>query len=207
MEDKVSGVIIPPVVFDSQMNAVRDMLRIAANSDIRHALVSNLGHIALAKQAGLRLHGDFRLNVFNAYTADVLLGLGIEDVIASPELTLPQLRDLGLPPVIYGRVPLMTLEKCVIRDLYSCEECEKREFLGLRDRRGVEFPLTRTFDHRNIMYNSVPIFMADKEDELIKYRIRGGHYIFTTESPEYAASLLCGKTTKSPEGGIRRISK
>lgn len=207
MQNKVNGVIIPPVVFDSQTDAVRDMLKIASDSGVRHALVSNLGHIELARDAGLRLHGDLRLNVFNGYTADVLFDLDFEDVIASPELTLPQLRDLGMPPVIYGKVPLMTFEKCVIRDLYSCEECEGREFLPLRDRRGVEFPLTRTFDHRNIMYNSVPVFMADKQDELIKYRIRGGHYIFTNESPDYAAALLCGKPQKSPEGGIRRISK
>lgn len=207
MQDKVSGVIIPPVVFDSQMNTVRDMLKIAADSGVKHALVSNLGHIGLAREFGMHLHGDFRLNVFNSYTADVLYRLGFTDIIASPELTLPQLRDLALPPIIYGRVPLMTLEKCVIRDLYSCEECGKREFLPLLDRKGVKFPLTRTFDHRNIMYNSVPVFMADKKDELIKYRIKGGHYIFTDEPQDYAAALLCEKATKSPEGGIRRISK
>ena len=207
MQDNVNGVIIPPVVFDSQTNAVRDMLKIAADSGVKHALVSNLGHIGLAREFGLELHGDFRLNVFNGYTADVLYELGFTDVIASPELTLPQLRDLSMPPIIYGKVPLMTLEKCVIRDLYSCEECERREFLPLLDRKGVKFPLTRTFDHRNIMYNSVPVFMADKPDELIKYRIKGGHYIFTDEPQEYAAALLCGRIVKSPEGGIRRISK
>lgn len=207
MADKVSGVIIPPVVFDSEADAVRAMLKLAAKSGIRHALISNLGHIALAKDLGMEMHGDFRLNIFNGYTADVLYSIGFADLIASPELTLPQLRDLGLAPVIYGKIPLMTLEKCVIRDLYSCEECEKREFLPLRDRKGVEFPLTRTFDHRNIMYNSVPVFMADKSDELTRHRINGGHYIFTNEPSGYAASLLCGKAFNAPEGGIRRISK
>ncbi len=207
MQDKVNGVIVPPVIFDSQTDAVRDMLKIAAESGVKHALVSNLGHIGLVREFGMQIHGDFRLNVFNRYTADVLYGLGFADIIASPELTLPQLRDLGLPPIIYGKVPLMTLEKCVIRDLYSCDECERREFLPLLDRKGVKFPLTRTFDHRNTMYNSVPVFMADKADELIKYRIKGGHYIFTDEPQDYAVALLCGKATKSPDGGIRRISK
>ncbi len=207
MQDKVNGVIVPPVIFDSQADAVRDMLKIAADSGVKHALVSNLGHIPLAREFGMQLHGDFRLNVFNGYTADVLYGLGFTDIIASPELTLPQLRDLGLPPIIYGRVPLMTLEKCVIRDLYSCEECKKREFLPLLDRKNVKFPLTRAFDHRNIMYNSVPVFMADKQDELIRYRISGAHYIFTDEGPDYATSLLCNKIPRLPEGGIRRIPK
>lgn len=207
MQDKVNGVIIPPVVFDAEMQTVRDMLKLAANSGVKHALVSNLGHITLAKEAGLTLHGDFRLNVFNSYTADVLCSLGFEDIIASPELTLPQLRDLSLPPIIYGRVPLMTLEKCVIRDLYSCEECKKREFFELRDRKGISFPLSRAFEHRNIMYNSVPVFMADKKDELIKYRIVGAHYIFTDESAQFAEAMLGESTGVAPIGGVRRISK
>ena len=207
MEDKINGVIIPPVVFDGEKQTVRDMLKTAVNLGVKHALVSNLGHIALAKEFALTMHGDFRLNVFNSYTADVLYSLGFEDIIASPELTLPQLRDLSLPPIIYGRVPLMTLEKCVIRDLYSCEECKKREFLELRDRKGISFPMTRAFEHRNIMYNSVPVFMADKKDELIKYRIQGAHYIFTDEPTEFAAAMLSPYTATTPIGQIRRISK
>ncbi len=207
MSGKVSGVIIPPVVFDSEASEVAAMLRSAAEAGIRHALVSNLGHIALARAAGMEVHGDFRLNIFNAYTVEALTELGFTDLIASPELTLPQLRDLGLPPIIYGRVPLMTLEKCVIRDLYSCDECKKRGFLPLRDRRGTDFPLSRAWKHRNIMYNSVPIFMADKQDELIRYRIEGGHYIFTDESRKTASALLSGKTIPPKDGKIRRIVK
>ncbi len=206
MTDKVSGIIIPPVVFDSERDDVLAMLKAAADFGIKHALVSNPGHLSMVKEAGMIPHGDFRLNVYNSYTRDVLIGMGFADIIASPELTLPQLRDLGLPPVIYGRIPLMTLEKCVIRDIYSCEECEKRRYLPLVDRRGIEFPLTRAYKHRNIMYNSVPTFMADRSEELIKYRIRGGHYIFTDEKKSYAEGLLTGKI-RTPQGEIRRISK
>lgn len=204
---RANGVIIPPVVFDSEIPEVFDMLKGAKECGIEHALVSNIGHLRLAVDIGLIPHGDFRLNVYNNYTADTLLEMGFADLMASPELTLPQLRDLGLTPIIYGRIPLMTLEKCVICDLYSCKECEKCEFLPLVDRKGVEFPLSRAYKHRNIMYNSVPTFMEDKKDELIKYRISGGHYIFTTESCEYAQKILINKITALPKGAVRRISK
>ncbi len=203
---RVNGIIIPPVIFDSEADEIKNMLNLAKNSGITHALISNLGHISFAKDAGMQLHGDFRLNIFNRWTAEVLNSLGFDDLIASPELTLPQLRDISVTPIIYGKVPLMTLEKCVIRDLYSCEECEKREVLYLGDRKNIEFPLVRAYNHRNIMYNSVPIFMADRKDELIKYRIRGGHYIFTTEKKNEVSSLLCDDNI-TPPSGIRRISK
>ncbi len=207
MSDIVSGVIIPPVVFDSQIEAVRTMLKSARMAGVVHALVSNLGHISLAKDAGMHVHGDFRLNIFNGWSAEMLQSLGFEDLIASPELTLPQLRDLGLTPIIYGRIPLMTLEKCVIRDLYSCEECAKQGIALMKDRKGANFPIVRAFEHRNIIYNSVPVFMQDRADELTRYRLSGGHYIFTDEKKNVTSALLCGRRIAPPEGGIRRISK
>ncbi len=206
MTDRVTGVIIPPVVFDSEKAEIKAMLDGAYAAGIRHTLVSNLGHIQMAKDTGMTLHGDFRLNIYNAYTEDVLAALGFADLMASPELTLPKLRDLGLSPIIYGRVPLMTLEKCVIRELYSCEECEKRDFLAIRDRKGTDFPLTRAWKHRNIMYNSVPVYMEDKKDELTKFRISGGHYIFTDESKKRADEILSGRAS-ADTAKIRRISK
>ena len=177
-----NGVIIPPVVFDSETAELRAMLETAKNAGIKHALVSNLGHIALAQEAGMTLHGDYRLNIYNRWTAKVLLDLGFTDLMASPELTLPQLRSLGLPAIVYGRIPLMTLEKCCIRELYSCAECAERGFLPLVDRMGAVFPLTRAWKHRNILYNSVPVYMADRKGELSA--IKGRHFIFTDEKPE-----------------------
>ncbi len=211
MSDRVNGVIIPPVVFDSESDKIEAMLKAASAAGIRHALVSNLGHIELAKKANMLVHGDFRLNIYNGWSAQTLIELGFADLMASPELTLPQLRDLGLSAVIYGRIPLMVLEKCVIRDLYSCSECSRSDFLMLRDRKGADFPITRAFEHRNILYNSVPIYMADRIDELRSYRIDGEHFIFTDETIDRAADIgaaYLGKATLTlPDGGIRRIAK
>ena len=200
---KVNGVIIPPVVFDSETPNVMDMLKKAHDAGITHALVSNIGHLAMAKSAGMHPHGDFRLNIYNNWTAKVLRKLGFEDLIASPELTIPQLNTLGLPAIIYGRIPLMTLEKCCIRDLYSCEQCEKRGFLPLIDRKNVAFPLTRAYEHRNILYNSVPIYMADRKPELSK--LPGAHFIFTDESPDEI--LKAYKEERPPQIPVRRIAK
>ncbi len=200
------GVILPPVIFDDETADIASMLAAAKAAGVIHALISNLGHISLAADAGLTPHGDFRLNITNAHTARTLTSLGFVDLIASPELTLAQLRDLGLSPILYGRVPIMTLEKCVIRDLYSCEDCRESEFLPMVDRRGVEFPLTRAWRHRNIMYNSVPFYTADRADELAAAKINGGHYIFSVETASEAASLIeAMRKGLAPTGAFRRI--
>ncbi|MBQ8510087.1 MAG: U32 family peptidase [Clostridia bacterium] len=94
----VSGVILPPVILDSDRSKAAAMLETAADAGIRHALVSNLGHLSLAKDAGMIPHGDFRLNIYNRHTAASLLKLGFADLLVSPELTVPSCARWGFPP-------------------------------------------------------------------------------------------------------------
>lgn len=207
LRDVVNGVAVPPVVFDSETDEIRGMLREAADNGIRHALVSNLGHLKLATDAGMVPHGDHRLNIYNRYTADALLDLGFSDLIASPELTIPQLRTLSLPFAVYGRIPLMTLQKCCIKEFYSCDECAGRGFLPLIDRRDTAFPLRRCFRHRNILYNSVPLWMCDRKSEL-QGCSGAAHFIFTDEKKKEAAAVIdAWKNGSTTDKKIRRIPK
>ncbi|MBE6555044.1 MAG: U32 family peptidase [Ruminococcaceae bacterium] len=201
------GVVLPPVIFDHETEGIRSELRRAVAAGARHALVGNLGHLALATEAGLVPHGDFRLNVTNSETLSVLLALGFEDVLLSPELTLPQIRDLRgrADAVIYGRIPLMTLEKCVGRELGGCDACHKGE-LQFVDRRGEKFPILRAMPHRNIILNSRPTVMSDRGRELSAAGVRGGHFIFTVESAQEAERVIGDYLEgRAPTGPVRRI--
>ncbi len=179
-EGKV-GVVVPAVIMDSEEAHVSKMLKNAAEKGAGYALAGNLGHIRLARAAGLEVRGDFRLNVFNRAAARELASLGISEFIASPELTPAQCRDIGGSAVVYGRIPLMTVEKCVIREVADCDKCGKG-CVALTDRRGIKFPVFREQDHRNVIYNSFPTYMADREDDLIKYGIGYRHFIFSDET-------------------------
>ena len=46
---------------------------------------------------------------------------------------------------------------------------------------GSTFPVVREFDHRNVIYNSRKLFMADKNDELCGAGLWGIRLMFTTE--------------------------
>ena len=83
--------------------------------------------------------------------------------------------------IVYGRLPLMTLEKCVGKELGSCETCHRGE-TTLVDRRGAEFPVLRTFRHRSVIYNSLPTGTSDMTDKLAEAGIVGQHFIFSVES-------------------------
>ena len=185
------GVMLPEVIFDSQTEEIERLLRDAYKAGTRNALVGNIGHIELAKRCGFSVHGDMRLNVTNNSSLAKLERLGVEDCILSPELTLPQIRGIGgdRGVCVYGRLPLMICEKCVGKELGDCKGCDEGR-LSLLDRRGVQFPVIRRYPHRSAIFNSVPVYMADRRRELEGARIEREHFIFTIESKGEAARVI-----------------
>lgn len=201
------GVLLPEVITDHERPAVESMLDRAVAMGISRAMVGNLGHLDLILARSLCPDGDFRLNVTNSHSATVLQHMGFQTLIASPEMTLPQIRDLrgAAQTIVYGRIPLMILEKCVTQELYPCQTCRDGGAV-LVDRRGVPFPLGRAPEHRTLIYNSMPTYMADRADLLTKYRIGAQHFLFTTESPMEVDRVLHAYRHNLPaDGPIRRI--
>ena len=177
------GVMLPEVIYDSEMPRVTEMLSGATEKGAKYALVGNLGHLDLVKEFGLAAVGDIRLNAYNNSSVSAFEELGFESVILSPELSLAQQRDIGgrSASVVYGRLPLMITEKCVGRELGGCAACDAGKTV-LRDRRGVEFPVMRRYEHRSVIFNSVPIYMADRSGALKDNRLTMQHFIFTVEN-------------------------
>ena len=187
-----NGVLIPSVIYDDDAAEIRKMLQRARSLGAGEALVGNIGHLALVNEAGLTPHADYRLNISNNATAHKIEELGFEDAVLSPELTLPRIRDISGAryAVVYGKVPLMTVEKCVMREISDCDRCKKNGWGYLTDRKGVRFAVRREWEHRNIIFNSVPFYMADKKDLLAKYRITAEHFIFTDETADDADKVI-----------------
>ncbi len=205
--ERANGVVLPAVIFDSERAAVKSELENAVKKGAIYALVGNTGHLSLALEAGLVPIGDFRLNVFNRESAAVLEELGFESYILSPELNLPQIRDIGgtSSVIVYGRLPLMLLEKCAIKEVASCDDCEKGRAV-LKDRRGVVFPVLREREHRNIIYNSLPTYMGDRKNALDRNGISDIHFIFSVESGKKVDEVISAfERGESLENAVRRI--
>lgn len=190
-ESVADGVALPPVIFDDRMDEVRRRLEQAAKRGAKHLMVSNIGHLALAKEFDLVPHGSHRLNTFNTFTGGFwsreaeLAGL-----ILSCELILPQIRDITLPEgvrkgaIVYGRLPLMLLERPIGKP-------------ALRDTRGVTFPVLKE-EGRDLLLNSVPIYMADQPDRLDGAGIEDRHFLFTTESRGEVMRVIYAYAHKLP---------
>lgn len=211
--DCANGFVMPAVIFDSEESRVEKMLETAAVLKPEFAIVSNLGQIALVKKhmPEIKLIADFRFNIGNSQSAAFFEENGFESYVASAELTLPQLRDLkgARAAIVYGRVPLMTLEKCVIKELYgdrrACDICAGGK-AEMKDRKGFVFPIIREMEHRNIVLNSLPTSMSDRQDELARAGISDRHFLFYTESAYEVDSVIESyQNSLCPSGKVRRI--
>lgn len=131
---------------------------------------------------------------------------------------MPQIRDVttSVPKgaVTYGRIPLMTMQRCIIReaahipDGKPCSRCDGQPFAYLSDRRHTVFPVVRCFPHRNVIYNSAPFYMADKPGHETAMRLDFVHHLFTTENTKEAERVMRAYFTEGtypPPAAFRRI--
>ena len=195
--------ILPRVWRDRDEPQLRRALEHAKSLGVTGALAGNIGHLPLLRDLDFHVYGDFGLNVFNSRSLDYLRKKGLESACVSFELRLAQIRDLRkvLPTeaIVYGRLPLMITENCLIENSGQGCRCDRPNFLN--DRTGAAFPLLPAFGHRTEVENSLPVWLADRPD----YRRLGLAYArlrFTTETPEQCAEILrryqCGEAAPGP---------
>ncbi len=191
------GVVLPPAVFPGEEKKLAEMLSDAVKKGATDALITHIGQLETVLSFGLKAHGDFRLNIFNSAAARYCVSEGMTEVMLSPELTLPQMRDISAPKsaIVYGRLPIMLLTKPLGSG-------------ALTDATGAKFPVIKEAG-LEILLNSVPIYMADRQKELRDFGIIGQHFIFTTES-----RMQCEEIVESYKNGkapsfkkFRRILK
>ncbi|HHV99749.1 MAG TPA: U32 family peptidase [Clostridiaceae bacterium] len=153
----------------------------AAGKCLDGVLIGNLGSISyVSRYPGLKIMGDYSLNVFNVFSEKELSAKGLYGITLSPEMTMKQINNfesedrLQREIVVYGRIPVMTSEYCHVGSIAggfgSKSECSKvcvdRSF-ALKDRKGIRFPVfCDRVDCRSIIFNSNVIFIADEIDKL-----------------------------------------
>ena len=186
------GVMLPPVITDSETGRVRSLLKAAAEAGATDMLIGNIGHLGFAEESGMTPHGDYRLNITNSPSALIASLEGFRDFILSPELTLPRMRDIGgrKLAVVYGRIPLMTTGVYVGgRRTDRNAGSGGPHFFRLTDRRGVSFPAL-DISGRTLIFNSVPFWTADRKGDIAAAGLSGMHFIFTVEKPDDVRAVI-----------------
>ena len=196
--------VLPRIYRTADEESLRALLARCRALGVTSAAIGNLGHLDLVRGTGMTLRGDFGLNVFNSLSLDFWREQGLASAAVSFELRAGPIRDLKkcLPceAIVYGRLPLMITENCIIGENLGCpyvsERCDAPTEASrckahplLTDRKNESFPVLRVYGCRNEIENAKTLFLADKPDcrtlGLTYARLR-----FTTESAEECLRVL-----------------
>lgn len=190
------GAAIPTGLFSLEKK-VYERLAVLKENGITLAHCGNLDGVAIAKNAGMEIHAGTGLNVFNSLSVQVLEDMGVSRAELSFELTLAQVQRVGgtLPRGIaaYGRLPLMTVRNCPLKNGRTCAECDKKGYLT--DRMGVNFPV-RCFGACSTVLNSRPVWLADRLNEIKNVDFLTLY--FTTETKKECADVIDAYRTGAP---------
>lgn len=189
------AVVLPRVVHDPEMAKLQQDLSTLRQWGVRDALVGNLGLIIPAREAGMRIHGDFGLNVFNSISMNVMKSLEIVSAVPSFEMTLPQIRDLSKAVsaelIAYGRLPLMLTENCLIRGRTGECTCQTETSVKLTDKTGADFPIIKDGDScRSVLLNGKKLSWLDRQEDLNKLGLWALRLYFTTENSREVDRVL-----------------
>lgn len=203
-------------------NLLRDHLKIDFDTifkdfKIKGVVVSNLSQVEIFKKYKKDLIGNYTLNVYNVHTIETLRKYGISNLIISPELNDEDTKKLisnsssSVSLMTYGRIPLMTLNYCLLGNSNKCySECDKKcalnnEFI-LRDRLKFDFKLLpdttiglttiynskiTSFDYSNYNTESIQVTILEEKADDIQ------NIIDTIKNKKYfEGSEYCGHFNK-----------
>ena len=186
--------VLPRIVHDNEMLALKTNLQSLKDLGLKDVLVGNIGLLLTARELGLRIHGDFGLNIYNSRSLDVLKKLDLASATLSFEMTMPQIRDLSkaIPCeiLIYGRLPLMITENCLIRGRTGQCSCQTGS-TKLTDKTGAEFPVIKDGNScRSVLLNGKKLSWLDRQDDLQQLGVWATRLYFTTENPKEVDRVL-----------------
>ncbi len=191
-------VIVPPAIVDE--NSCENIfagIEKLLNAGYYAVLAHNIAVCERFKK--FNVIGSFRLNIFNSYALEFYKNSGLFVAELSAELNIHQIRDIqkAIPVqvMVYGRLPLMLTENCIIKNANQCP-CDEKPFIT--DRMGMDFPIIKDGDScRNVLLNCKKTFMPHAE-KLQNAKVGFFRIYFTDETPEecikFSGSFLNGKT-------------
>ncbi len=177
---------LPPVLYDSELGRVTELLLKARQQGVNEVAVSNPGHIVFARKLGFTVRGDVGLGVRNSAYLAVLLGLRLKSAALSMDLSCQQARGvkkyMDTELVVYGRMPLLYTAGCLIRAKTGVCSCDSPPCLT--NSQGFDCPLTRGFECRNTLWSAQKLHLVKRSREYLTAGLWGVRLNFTTENAD-----------------------
>lgn len=184
---------LPNIIKDSEKERYARIIR---ENNFDGIVISNISQLSLRDiKPDIRITGNYYLNIFNKASFDICLDLGADIICPSIELTLKQIKHLSkyysksMELIVYGQLPLMTMEYCPLYTASGCKGCIRQRSCGLRDERGAVFPIFCN-DRKTQLLNSQVLFMAEDMEKVYDAGIRRFRLDFYREGKEDIKEII-----------------
>jgi len=198
-QEKLTDICNKFNVYIYMPNVLRDNINIDFDNiitkfNITGFIISSINQIDILKKYKKELVGNFNLNVYNYYTAEELKKIGISTICITPELndidTKKLINNLMIPSelMVYGRIPFMTMNYCVLGNSNKCYKeckhlCNSENKYYLKDRMNFNFRIVpdnistittiynskiTSFEYNDYNVNNVRISILDESLEEIQ---------------------------------------
>lgn len=183
--------VLPCTIYEGETEEVKDMLVKAKSMGVTDVLVENIGHIMFVRQMGFNVRGGSGLNALSSGSLVALRSFKLSSVTLSTELSREEISKISkyVPSelVVYGRLPLMVTDNCIVRNITGTCSCDS--FSGIADSTGMIMPLIKSHDCRNTLYSSKKLFLGRMSGEYMNSGLWGVRLAFTTENPRECAAI------------------
>ena len=193
---------LPRIVHDKELEKLTADMQALKAAGITDALVGNLGLLLPVREAGLRIRGDYGLNIYNSGAVAMAKKLEFASATLSFEMSLPQIRDVSKAVpceiLVYGRLPLMVTENCLFYN--RAEECVcHRGPMKLTDKTGADFPVIKDgASCRSVLLNGKKLSLLDRQEDLQRLGIWATRLYFTTENAKEVDRVLSDYVHPNP---------
>ena len=186
--------VLPRIVHDGEMMALKQNMRTVRSLGVKEVLCGNLGLLLPARECAMHARGDFGLNLYSSASVYAARELELRSACLSFEMTLPQIRDVSKAVpcelLIYGRLPLMVTENCLIRGKTGECTCHLAS-AKLTDKTGADFPIIKDGDScRSVLLNGKKLNWLDRQEDLARLGLWATRLYFTTENPKEVDQIL-----------------
>ncbi len=196
----VTGIATTRILKPGETAHLKQIIRLSPD----YVLVRNLGALEFLKKSGLKLIGDFSLNITNSLTASWFLEQGLERYCPSYDLNKEQLIDLlqisggsCCEITIHQYMPAFHMEHCVFAAFLSngtsykdCgRPCEKHR-VELRDHTGAVHPLKADAECRNTMFHGIAHSSAGLLPKLLDLNVTNFRFEALYETPKELRNKL-----------------
>lgn len=186
--------VCPRLLPDADYAAIEQLLKSVYARGVRQALCSDYGQIGLLKRLGFAIRWDAIHGVKTDSDAFFWSDAGFLSAACAMTLSLGQIQKLAKPlpmeAVVYGRLPLLLTNDCLIRERSGVCACDGAT-VKLIDRDGSEFPLmAENGACRNLVLSGRKLYLLDKQPELERLGLWAVRLQFTTEHPGEVDILL-----------------